>query len=334
MAARKKTVRCGIVGYGGAFDMGKHHGTDINAAGGLQTTAVCDLDARRLKAARADFPGIETFTSLGDMLDAVDLAVIVTPHNTHAPLALKCLNAGKHVVLEKPFCITLKQANAMIDAAEKRSLTLTCYHNRRHDGDFLAIMDIIRQGLIGEVFHVEAFMGGYRKPGKWWRSQKEISGGAFYDWGAHIVDWLLHICPYGVQSVSGYYHKLVWKGATNEDQVEAKVRFGNGASAGVQISSIAAAGKPRWRILGTKGAITDGPDGHFKVVTQVKGRSAEITWPFQPSGWNKYYTNLADHLVRGKPLEVTPESARRVIMVLDLAGQSARKGRELPAPLP
>ena len=334
MAVKNKVVRCGIVGYGGAFHMGRHHAEGINDAHGMQTVAVCDVDAKRLKAAERELPGVATFTRIEQLLRKgdVELVAIVTPHSTHAPLALKCLAAGKHVVIEKPFCITTREATRMIQAANNNKAVLTVYHNRRHDGDFMALMDILRAGIIGEVFHVEAFMGGYHKPRRWWRSDKRISGGAFYDWGAHLIDWVLHVCPYKIASVSGYFHKLVWKQSTNEDQVEAKIRFANGATADVQMSSIAAASKPRWHILGTKGAISSGPERNFTVTTIVRGRRAQMTWPYKDSTWHEYYPNLADHLLRGKPLEVTAESARRVIMVMDLAEQSSRKRRELRAP--
>jgi len=336
MAASTRPVRCGIIGYGGAFNMGKHHAEFINNSKGMLTAAVCDLDAKRLKIAQEELPGVQTFTSVGQMLKKadIDLAVIITPHNTHAQLAMQCLKAHKHVILEKPFCITTKQALAMTALAKKNELVLTVYHNRRHDGDFLAIMDTINDGLIGDVFHVEAFMGRYSKPRNWWRSDKKISGGAFYDWGAHIVDWTLHICPYDIKSVSGYFHKYVWKHVTNEDHVEAQIRFTNGATANIQLSSIAAVTKPRWRILGTKGAITDGPKGNIKVITRVKDHSAEIIVPFRQTEWEVFYKNLSRHFTSGGELEVTPESATRVIMVLDLAEQSYKKGRELPAPLP
>ncbi len=80
-------------------------------------------------------------------------------------MTLKCLQAGKHVVLEKPFCITVAEANAMIDMAREKRLMLSLFHNRRWDGDYLTIRDIIDRGLIGEVFHIECGQAGYRSPG-------------------------------------------------------------------------------------------------------------------------------------------------------------------------
>lgn len=332
----KKPIKCAVVGYGAAFNMGKAHLNWMADTGAFQPAAVCDVDPARLKAAQQEFPGVATFTSLDSMLSKadVDLVTIITPHNSHARLAIKCLKAGKHVVVEKPMCITVREATAMIQAARKAGVMLSVFHNRRWDGDHMAIMEVIQSGLIGEVFHLEAYGGGYGHPGKWWRADKRISGGAFYDWGAHFVDWVLRIIPERMTAVTGFFHKRVWLDATNEDQVEAVIRFESGAVADVQLSHIAMAGKPRFRILGTKGAIVDQNDGFLHVHTQVKGYSAHTDVRYKEGKWQEYYNNIAAHLLRGEPLAVTPESARRVIAVIETAEKSSKAGRSLPVPYP
>jgi len=330
----KGHVRCAVVGYGPAFNMGKAHCEWIKATEGLELAAICDVDPKRVEAAKRDFPEARVFNDLATMLRSrgIDLVTVVTPHNTHAPLALKCLKARKHVIVEKPMCLTTAEATAMIEAAGKAGVTLTVFHNRRHDGDFLAIRDVLRKGLIGDVFHVEAFIGGYGHPGHWWRSDKKVSGGAFYDWGAHLIDWVLNLVPGRVVGVNGYFHKLVWKDVSNEDQVEAMLRFESGAVADVQLSSIARAGKPRWRILGTEGAIVDEGGGKFRVITGLQGYEATLEVKYQESDWPAYYRNIAEHLLRGAELEVKPEEARRVIAIIEAAEKSALSGKAEPVP--
>ncbi|MFQ6132132.1 MAG: Gfo/Idh/MocA family protein [Armatimonadota bacterium] len=246
--AEKQIIRTAVIGYGGAFNMGKSHAEWMNAVDGFETIAACDTDPKRLVAAQEELPGLRTYRRVGSLLrnPDVDLCVIITPHDSHAKLAIQCLNARKHVVVEKPMCITAKQATDMIRAARKNDVCLTVFHNRRHDGDYLAIKQAIDQGRIGQVFHVEMWGGGYGRPGTWWRSDKKVSGGHFYDWGAHYFDWLLNLmAPRKMVGVTGAFHKLVWKHVSNEDHVEALVRFDDGAVADVQFSSIAAVGKPR-----------------------------------------------------------------------------------------
>ena len=325
-------AKAAVVGYGSACNMGRAHANWMNETGRIVTVAACDVDPARTAAAEKDLPGIETFNDIDDLLKESDaeLVVVVTPHNTHAELAIKALNAGRHVVVEKPMSITTAEATAMIEAAKNSRVTLTTFHNRRHDGDFMAIKEIVEKGTIGDVFHIEAFGGGCRHPGHAWRSDKTVSGGCMYDWGAHFVDWILNLIPEKMDNVTGFFHKLVWHGVTNEDQAQAIIRFENGAMADFQISSIAWIGKPRWRILGTKGAILDHGGGSFKLATQVDGIRVEGDVKYKESTWPLYYVNLAAHLLNGAPLEVTPESSRRVIGVIETAEKSARSGKSEP----
>lgn len=330
----REEIPCAVVGYGPAFNMGKAHCEYITETEGLKLVAVCDLNPERTTVAKKDFPGIQTYNELSEMLRKVDidLVTIVTPHNTHAELTIQCLKAGKHVVVEKPMCITAGEATAMIETAKRSKRMLSVFHNRRWDGDFMTIKGVIDKGLIGEVFHLEAFAGDYKHPGHWWRSDKRISGGAFYDWGAHLIDWILQLVPGRVASVTGFLHKLVWHDVTNEDQVEVVIRFQSGAVADVQLSHIARAPKPRWRILGTKGAILDKRKGSIQVFTEVQGIPAEMDIEYKESKWESYYKNIAGHLLRGEELAVTPESARRVIAIMEAAEKSAKSGQSEQVP--
>jgi scyllo-inositol 2-dehydrogenase (NADP+) len=330
-----KEIKWGIVGYGAAFNMGKGHAGWINASPGMQTIAVCDTDPARTAVAAEDFPGITTYNDLTSMLKNPDIdnVVVILPHNLHYWAAMECMNAGKGVVLEKPMCITTQQATEMIELSKKKDVLLTVFHNRRHDGDYKAVKEFISKGMIGEVFRVEAFMGGFSHPGKWWRTEKAISGGNFYDWGAHQVDWVLNFLEgRKIKNVTGFFQKRLWMDITNEDETQAIVRFDDDVVADITMSQIAKVGKPRWRILGTKGGIEDRWAGSFKAFVDVNGYPAELNVNYQPSAWEAWYPNLAAHLLEGKPLEVKPEEARRVIMVIEYAERSAKEGKSIETP--
>jgi len=331
--AAEPTIRAGIIGYGGAFNMGKHHAGSINGQPGMRTVAVCDLDPKRQAAAKVDFPEVDTYGDYREMLARpdIDLCVVVLPHYLHAQAAIDCSNAGKHVITEKPMCITAAEATAMIEAGRRAGRMVTTFHNRRHDGDYRTLRQIVQKGLIGDVFHVEMFGGGYGHPGYWWRSDKKVSGGHFYDWGAHYLDWLLGIVPSRVREVRGFFRKLRWMDVTNEDHVHALLVFENGVTADVQMSSLARVGKPRWHVLGTRGGLQDSGD-HFNVNTEVEGLAAQATIKFQESRWGDYYKQLADHLLRGGPLDVRPEQARRVIAIMEAAEKSSQSGRPEAVP--
>lgn len=329
-------IRCGVIGYGGAYNMGRAHATYIQETDGLTLSAVCDSDAARTAVAAEDFAGIRTFNSIDELLasDSIDLAVIVLPHNLHAPIAIQCAQAGKHVVVEKPMCVTVAEADAMIEAARAAGVMLSVFHNRRQDGDYNTLRElIVDQKIIGDVFKVEIFSGGFHEQDpKIWRTAKHISGGYFYDWGAHFLDWLLGIVPGPIDSVTGYFHKLVWHDVTNEDHVEANIRFASGCIANVQMSSIAYADKPRWWVLGDRGAIVD-KGGYFEVTGDFKSgeHAAVLHVPYRSvSEWQTYYGNIAAHLGQGVELAVKPEQARRVIAVLEGAEKSSLAGHSLP----
>jgi len=324
----EKIVRAAIIGYGGAFNMGAHHTREMHATGRMKLVAVCDIDPARTEQAKKDWPGIQTFNDVDELLSKgnFDLAVVILPHNQHAPVAVKCSNAGKHVIVEKPMCLTVKEANDMINAAKKARRMLTVYHNRRHDGDFLTLKSLVQRGVIGKVFSVEMGGMGWGHPGTWWRSKKDISGGAFYDWGAHFLDWLLQIVPNKIENVTGFFQQdLVWKDVTNEDHVHAVIRFDENVVADVQMSHIARVGRPRWKLLGSKGAIVS-EKGGFRVYGEFDGVLAEGFVSDQPGTHPKYYENIAAHILDGAELDVKPEQARRVIAIMETAEISSKSG--------
>jgi predicted dehydrogenase len=296
----------------------------MNAAG-MTTVAACDLDPSRVAVAAHDFPGIKTFTD-PDLLLAdpeIDLVVVILPHNLHAPVAVKAANLGKHVIVEKPMCISVAEADSMIEAAHAHDVMLSVFHNRRWDGDIMTIRALIEKGTIGEVFHIEAMMGGLQPLGNWWRSDKKISGGAMFDWGAHIIDWILHLIPKHVVGVDGYYQKLRWFEHSNEDHTELTIRFEGGANATVEISSLAAASKDRWRILGTKGSIVMHGWDKIEVTVDHDGYLAKFEAPMQKTNQQAYYNNIAAHLMKGEDLVVKAEEARRIIGVIEAAERSS-----------
>lgn len=320
-----KEMKVGTIGYGGAFNMGKHHINELIRNKGFVPSAVCDLDPERVKIAMTDFPGIETYTDVGTMLKKSDvqLLVIILPHNVHAKVAMQCMAAGRHVVVEKPFAITVAECDAMIAMARKKRVVLSTFHNRHWDANILTIKKHLSK--IGRPFRWESFEGGYSQPRDWWRSNKAVSGGVIYDWGAHFVEWMLQVMPYDIEQIEGFKVKEVWKNCTNEDEMEAVVRFKGDAIASHTASSIAMAPKDMIRITGTKGTIVATHQIVDVFTLDADGNKLKTSVKMEPARQLEYYANLHDHLFNGKKLVITPEWARRVIQVLDYASISARK---------
>lgn len=336
-------IKCAVVGYGSLHNFGRIHGKWISATPGMEWTAVCDTDPQRLEIAKNEFPQLNTYNTVDELLDKgdIDMVSIVTPHYTHAPIALKCIHAGKHVIVDKAMCLSVSEATAMIQEAKKKDVMLAVFHNRRHDGNFRAIKEVIDNGQIGQVFHIELSACGYWKPPDWWYSKKTLSGGAFYYWGPHAIDWVLSLVNSKIRGVTGFYHKLVWNDLDIEDQTRAIILFENGVVADVTFSYISAVGKPLWRILGTKGAIIDsgegaitgyqhelnGPSGgSFQLVTIENDQRKENTIPYKQSDWHTYYIDISKHLLQGDPVPVSGEEGRRVIAVFESAERSSKSG--------
>jgi scyllo-inositol 2-dehydrogenase (NADP+) len=339
-------LRVGLLGYGA---IGAEHALAISAVDGLELTAVCDRDPTRVAAARTIAPDLTAAADADQLVaaDDVDLVVVSTPPNAHATWALKALAEGKHVVVEKPFALSTDEADGILAAAAHAGRTVVCYQNRRWDTDYRALRAAVRAGSVGEVFHVETFVGGYGHPCNYWHSDAEVSGGAAFDWGSHYVDWLLDLLPLPVESVVGSEHKRVWHDVTNADHSRIQVRFAGGIEAEFVHSDVAAALKPKFYVLGTAGAIRgDWRDarvvGRNAIGTLTEDVLAPADSPAElalhdPSGGvtrlalpaplpQPFHRELADALLGGWPASVDAAQSRRVVSVLEAAGLSAREG--------
>ena len=343
--ARSQAIKCGVIGYGGAFNMGKSH-LDQMAAAGMIPTAVCELDRTRLEVASRDFPGIGTFDSLEAMLanSPVELVTIITPHNTHAPLAIQCMNAGRHVVSEKPIAITTAEVDQMIAAAKANNVMLSAYHNRHWDGNVISAVDhIVRQRWVGDVVRIGIHWGGRAVPIDWWRSDRAYSGGVLYDWGVHLLEYALQLLPgQTITEVTGFATNGYWVKRASEfklwhrDPIEDEARLIARTNAGVAIdltvTQLDVVGKQHmFEVVGT--------DGHYSMTfptwtrTSVRPDGVKVaeTGNQPPGEQYRYYQNVADHLMHDAPLVITAEYARRMVHMLDLGVQSAKQGRALPA---
>lgn len=332
-------IRAGVIGYGGAYNMGRVHLESIRDAG-MTPAAVAEIDPQRLAAAESDFPGIERYSSATEMLrkSSVDLVVIITPHNTHAPLAIQCLKAGRHVICEKPLAVTTAEADAMIRAAKTSGVMLSAYHNRHWDPHILLGAGLVRnKKAVGRVFRIQCRMGGWSKPGDRWRASRSISGGILYDWGVHLLEYSLQLLDSPITEVSGFAQrgfwgpKTKWKDDANEDDAFVLVRFAGGEHLTLSISHLESNPKPAWmEVTGTEGTLLLG--GIRTTLIRNRG-GKEITTKFTdpPAEHWRFYRNIAAHLTGKAPLIITPEWARRPVHILDLAAQSAAKGRALKA---
>ena len=343
-------VRVGVLGYGA---IGHEHNAAVQLTPGLELAAVCDSDPARIAAARELAPDVRGHATGEALLadDGVDLVIVSTPPSSHAAWTLRALEAGRSVVVEKPFCLTVEEADRQVAAAAERGLTLAVYQNRRWDADYLALKRVVRSGQLGEVFHYESFIGGYGHPCNYWHSDAAVSGGAIYDWGSHYLDWVMDLFPQPVEWVSATTHKRVWHDVTNADHSRVLVHFADGVEAEFTHSDLSAALKPKFYVLGTEGGLIG--DWRFEKVvgrspigTLVEDRLAHSDSPadlrvFTPDGAGgtsetrlsippapaqPFHRELADQVLSGWPMSVTPEGSRKNIALMQAATASAADG--------
>jgi len=341
----------GILGY--APSVGKVHGMAAGKTPGLHVQAACDLNPRQRAQASADFPEIMTYATADEMAEdsRVELVIVATAPDTHARLSIQMLEAGKHVLCEKPLALSRRETDAMVETANRYSRHLSCHQNRRWDPDFRTINSAVNNNLIGDIFYVETFVGGFHHPCGYWHSHAPVSGGTSYDWGAHYIDWLVGLLPHPVESVIGTRHKRVWHDVTNGDQERIQIRFADGIEAEFIHTDIAAARKPKWYLLGTNGAILsewkdttaiDVDPLYYFETTDIPATEMmpDVTlFRRQPSGDVEqttlvlpdrnplaFHFNLADHLLWGEPLAAPLADSVKVVRILEAAARSMANG--------
>ena len=327
--AKQRKIKVGTIGYGAQYGMGRHHLGLMRDTGVFVPTAVCDVEESRLAFAREEFPGVETFTDYREMLRKSDaeLITVILPHNLHAPVTADVLKSGRHAVVEKPFALSVKECDAMMAAAEKAGVMLSCFHNRHWDGNIMAIMKLLPK--IGRPVRWESEQGGWARPRDWWRSDKTVAGGIIFDWGSHFTEWMLQAMGDAMTEVSGFVVDEVWSHCTLEDEMSYVVRFGNGGMGSHVQTAIDMAPKARTRVTGTKGVLVESGGAIELRERRKNGTSVVTSYPVGERAKNAYYRNVADHLIQGAPLVITAEWARRVIQVLDAACRSAEAGKAI-----
>jgi predicted dehydrogenase/type 1 glutamine amidotransferase len=334
----EQTIRIGLLGYGPAFKMGNHHSERIRATQGFELAAICDRDPARLEAAKEEQGDeIATFADADEMArsGAIDLGIVILPHAYHAGGIKILLDAGVHVITEKPFAVKVEDCDEVIALAKEKGVMLSVYHNRHWEPDVLTLLHVIDSGLLGEVYSLECNMVGYGRPGQAWRAHKPISGGVLYDMGAHQFEKVLQLLPKidrrgqrvnRSASLYGNFIKKKWHDTTNEDYVRAYARFDGGVEAQVVVSSLCATEKPLWTLLGSEGAaVVESWRSGAKVTTvDDAGVRHEVELPpiEKPNG---YYKNVADHLLCDVPLIITPEWAKGPIQLIEGCERAARE---------
>lgn len=341
-------IRAGLVGYG--LSGQAFHAPFLYSSSQIDLVKVVE---RHSKNAEERYPDIETVRSLDELLtdESIELVVITTPNEQHFPMIKQVLEAGKHAVVEKPFTVHSEEAFELASLARKKSLVLSVYQNRRWDGDFLTIQELIRSGAIGDVVSYEAHFDRYRNFAKAnWREEDRPGSGILYDLGSHLIDQavILFGMPKGITAEVKNERKVT----NTDDAFDIRLHYDQ-LTATLKASMLVKEQGPHFQIHGTKGSfIKHGMDPQENALRsgalptdQGFGEESEANWGLLNSeagqlhfrgkiqtlkgSYESYYENVCEAIKGKKEPAVTAEQAGQTIKLIELARQSSLDGRTI-----
>lgn len=343
----QQPVRYGVVGLGRAG--WEIHVKALRDREDAKIVAVVDpLEARRSEAA-AEF-GCQTYTQLSEMLKQKDVEVVViaTPSVMHGPDSKQALKAGKHVVVEKPMAMSVAEADSMIKTAKSAKRKLFVHQNYRFFPECTHLKEVVDSGIIGKVFHIRCYIAHFGRRYDWQTLSKN-GGGVLNNTCPHFIDQILLYAGAPAVQVMGDLRQIASAGDV-EDHVKAFMRFKNGVTADMEISSAEniATPLPKWIFCGTNGTLTsDGKNSTIrrfdpKAVKPLKSidgpvmsrdyrNDDKLPWEekvVEAKGPDRgsFYGNVYDVLRNRGKMFITPESVREVIRTIALI----RKGTKFP----
>jgi predicted dehydrogenase len=354
MTDSPRPLRVGLLGYGLAGRA--FHAPLIAACPDLVLAAVVTRDPERRAALRAMYPDAEALDApeqLWERAGSLDLVVVATPNRSHAPLARAALQAGLAVVVDKPLATSAAEARALLDEARACGRRLTVFQNRRWDGDFLTVRQLIADGALGAVHRLESRFERWNpvpRPG--WRESGDPAdaGGLLFDLGSHLIDQAVQL--FGpVRAVYGELDRRR-PGVAIDDDAFVALTHASGVRSQLWMTRLAAQRAPRFRVLGDRATFVKyGLDGQeaamaVGVVPGPEGWGEEPAdrWGFLgeegtaqpvatvPGNYPRFYAAMAAALRSDAPLPVDPDDAVTVLEIIEAARASSEHGRVVPFP--
>jgi predicted dehydrogenase len=357
-----REIGVGVIGYGLGGRV--FHAPFVSAVPGLKLVAI--LQRKGDEAAKA-YLATKIVRSLEELLThpGIELVAVSTPNETHFAMAKQCLEAGKHVVIDKPFSATSTEALELGRIAKMRGLHVIPFHNRRWDGDFLTVKKLLDEKAVGRLVTYESHFDRFRPLPRenTWKEAGNPANGMLFDLGPHLVDQVL--------ALFGAPDAITASVRSDRDQTEIEDAFditlhypgfnGKGLLAHCRTSYLACDAAPRFLLHGTVGSFKKyGLDpqepalvGGAKVPVigsnTVWLEEKEAMWGIltvapvptdpatlvrrevrtEPGDYRGFYVNVRDAILGTAKLAVTPEDGYRVIRLLEMARESSAAGRTL-----
>jgi predicted dehydrogenase len=299
------------------------------------------------------YPDARIVRSVEELLAISDIRLIVvaTPNETHYSLARQCLASGRDVIVDKPLTPTVDEARELVSFAQERDRLLTVYQNRRYDGDFQALHQIVTSGQFGRIVRFESNYDRFRLQLKAnaWRERSGPGTGVLLDLAPHLIDHALVL--FGLPEAVAADIRNEREHAVTDDSFDLTLHYPGGLRAVLRATMLAAVTRPRFVLHGTNGAYVK----QAFDVQEPKLRAGRIPWnetPTEaeqeensgvltlvdengktterrvlpaPSDYRAYYSNIRDTLLGTAAPAVTPQHALDVMQILELARQSSAR---------
>jgi scyllo-inositol 2-dehydrogenase (NADP+) len=309
--------------------------------------------------AAAAYPDARIVRNLDELLAIPDirLIVIATPNETHGPFARQCLAASRDVVVDKPFATSYEEAASLVRFAEKSGRFLTVYQNRRYDGDFQAIRELVAAGTLGRIVRFETNYDRFRpnlKPNAW-REQQVPGAGILFDIAPHLIDHAMLL--FGLPEAVAADIRIEREGGRADDAFDLMFHYPNSMRAVLSSNILAAIQRPRFLLFGTKGAFLkqtfdpqeinlragqipkEGPWGvepesnwGLLALALPDGATSQRRMPSGTGDYRDYYANVRDVLLGKAEPAVTLPHALNVVRALELVRESNAQRCTVPWP--
>lgn len=336
-------VRVALVGYGLGGSV--FHAPLIESTPGLELSAIVTSDPTRRAAASSRYPGAVLLTGADGLLRHPEygLVVVTTPNASHFEVAQAVLEMGISVVVDKPVTPSANEAVRLVETADRRGVAVIPFHNRRWDGDFMTVRDLIAAGKLGEVWRFESRFERWKPnadPARSWKQDRDQPGGGIlYDRGSHLIDQALHLFgrPRAVYAEQARHLSPL------DDDAFIALTYDRGPAVHLWASSSAAQLGPRFRVLGSRaGYVKFGMDPQEEALragvvpggadwTQepadvwgmlgTVGQAAPVRT--RPGAYQDFYLGVADHLLRGAAPPVDMGDAVAGLKVIEAAMRSS-----------
>jgi scyllo-inositol 2-dehydrogenase (NADP+) len=331
-------IKTALLSYGMSGEV--FHGPLLEVHPGFEIVSVWHRDPG--KPVRHGYPAVHSMDAvLHD--SSVELVIVNTPNETHYAYALAALKAGKHVLVEKPFTIKTTEADELIAEAKKQKKALTVFQNRRWDGDFLTVQNVVRQNLVGKLVEFEAHYDRFRnyiEPDTW----KEVAAagtGILYNLGSHMLDQIILL--FGMPDYADARVGIQRPGGEVDDYYDVRLSYKD-FHVIVKSSYLVKEPGPRYTIHGTEGSfIKYGLDIQEQALKEKKVPGS-AGWGSEPKEeWGKlntasyngtvetipgnyllFYDVLYEAIRHAKPVPVKPEEAREVIRLIEACYKSSQ----------